>query len=385
MQKLKDIKQKILPVLEGGEVLIIVPPFVSIIDIALGPHTLQALAEEKGHKISILYLNMLLASIIGVEHYEEICNAPLYQMLGERLFARSAYGLSPLGNNPGCCTDEAMSIRSSEPHQKMFFDTPLPFDLDKYLQLERICQYFLDEVITVITSLDYKIIGCSTFMTGQINCSIALLNGVKQNHPGTITIIGGPNCKGEMSEGIASLSHAIDFIFSGESETTFLDFLEAYSLKKFPSQRIIKGEPLADLDSLPLPGYEIFSQQYGHFLGKSSFQRIKIWYETSRGCWWGQKSRCTFCSEDRLTYTVKSINKVVSDLERINKIYPGNMIYIADNIMPHSYQHDLLPVISQRKEFPSLAYHLKVNYNLQNLVQLKKARIRAILPGIETF
>ena len=107
----------------------------------------------------------------------------------------------------------------------MFYDNHYHFDLDEYLRTEQICTSFIDEVVTVFTSLDYKIIGC-TAMMGQTNCSIALLTGIKKHCPDTITIIGGSNCEGEMAEGIASLSDDVDYIFSGESETTFLDFLQ---------------------------------------------------------------------------------------------------------------------------------------------------------------
>lgn len=383
---MKGIKQKILSVLEGGEILIIVPPFVSIIETALGPHHLQALAEKNGYKVDILYLNMLLASILGVECYENIFSAPEFWMLGDRFFARSAYGLPPLGKHPEWCADESLAIGGSKGHPKMFYNIEHHFDLDTYLQMEKVCHVFIDKAAAVIASIGYNIIG-STMMLGQINAGVALLTRVKQHCPDAITIAGGCSCTGEMAEGIASLSEDIDYIFSGESESTFLNFLKNYSTDKVPPHRIILGEPVYDLDSIPLPDYETFFKQYASFLGKASHKKRKIWYEISRGCWWAQKSKCTFCSVTHLpSYRRKSVNKVVHDLKRISELFPDRMLFISDNIMPRYYHKELLPIIGKnKKEFPPLAYQLKADFDLKDLVRLKAVNIDAVFPGIESF
>ena len=129
------------------------------------------------------------------------------------------------------------------------------------------------------------------------NCCIALINQLKTLQPNLLTLIGGSNCEDEMAEGIASLSASIDYIFSGESEETFVDFLHAYSAGNLPSQRIIESQPVESLDSIPLPDYDSYFIQTENFFEENPPKHtISIGYETSRGCWWGQKHRCTFCS-----------------------------------------------------------------------------------------
>lgn len=385
MQQLKNIKENIRSVISGGDILLIVPPFGSMNDIALGPLSLQAVAREKGYKTDVLFLNILLASIIGVEAYEKIHDAPLFRMLGERLFARSAHGLPPLGKNPAGCADEAASLSGKETDVKMFYYGQQDFDLEGCLEIEHVCKAFIEEAVSIITSLDYKIIGCTTCIAGQTNCSIALFNGIKKQCPETITIIGGSNCDGQKAEGIATLSTAVDYIFSGESETAFLDFLTAVETQKLPAHRIIKGEPLQDLDSLPLPGYNICLDQAVRFLGDSALKTIRIWYETSRGCWWAQKSKCTFCGITNRSYRQKTINKTLGDIKKIGALYPGKMLFMADDIMPTSYQKELVPVITDEEGLPELAYQLKADLDLQALIRFKKAKITAILPGVESF
>ena len=283
MKRLNELRKNILSVLKGGDILFIVPPFTRTSTPLLGVHILQSLAEEKGYKAEILYLNMLLASIIGIERSEYLGALPIifsWTMLTERLFARSAYGLPHLGKSPEHCSDEAMAISGRQPHLKMAYESE-DFDIDGYLELEKICYSFVNEVIPTIASLHYKMIGCTTRI-GQTNCSIALLNGIKRIRPGIVTLIGGANCEGEMAQGIASLSDFIDYIFSGESELSFCNFLKGFSIGKLPSERIIQGKPLQDLDSLSLPDYRCFFEQNQRFIGDHS-KPLAVTYETSRG------------------------------------------------------------------------------------------------------
>jgi ribosomal peptide maturation radical SAM protein 1 len=385
MPQLNHLKEKILTVLGGGEVLLIIPPFGSINDIALGPHILQTLAREQGFKTDLLYLNLLLASILGVERYDSIYSAPERWMLAERLLTRSAYGSPPLGQHRGTGPSLGKPGEGSKRNPDRFYETLPPFDPGAYITAEQQCQSFLDEVIPVISGLAYKVIGCSAAMMRQTNCSIALLAGIKRHSPGTVTLIGGSSCKGEMAAGIASLSPAGDYIFSGESETSFPAFLRDYSVQEFPSQRIIEGEPLGDLDSLPLVDYEIFFEQYARFLEKEAPRAARIWYETSRGCWWAEKSPCHFCSEEPVPYRHKSVAKTVRDLERISAAYPDKKLFMTDINMPPSYHRELLPLLNKKKGFPSIGYQMRVTLDFHELVCLKEAGIDFLLPGIETF
>lgn len=385
MRQLHEINQAILSVLKGGDILFIVPPFTTFQSPVFGVHILQSLAEEQGFKTEVLYLNVLLASVIGVERSEYISRPPcelIWRMLHERLFARSAYGLPPLGKSPEYCSDEAMSVSGSKQHHTMCYESE-DFDLEEYLEIEKICYPFVDAVIPAITSLHYKMVGCTT-LVGQTNCSIALLNGIKRLRPETITLIGGANCEGEMAQGIASLSAAINYVFSGESEWSFQNFLQRYSMGELPSERIIYGELLEDLDGLALPNYREFFEQIQGFLGENSPKRLAVSYETSRGCWWGAKRKCRFCG-NKAIYRAKTTQKILDDLIQISQAYPNKAIYMCDNIMPISFNKEVLPVLKKKEEAPPLYYMLKANLKLQDLLNLKTAKIHQVTSGIEAI
>lgn len=388
MNQLTDVKKNILSVLKGGDILFIVPPFSrSCKGAYLDPHTLHALAAQRGFKADVLYLNVLLASIVGVNVCERMGRVPRYWMLGERLFARSAYGLPPLGESPELCWDEAMSISGNDRHHvKMFYDTENFFHQPSYLKLEEICYSFIDEVVRIIASLPYKMIWCSVGWQ-QTNCSTAIFNRVKKSCPGIITLVGGMQCEDEMAKGIASLSESIDYVFSGEIELSFDDFLEKYTEGELPSERIVYGDPVKDLDELPLPDYESFFTQFQCFFENDPPGELIISYETSRGCWKGQKKRCAFCgmnSDERIKYRYKKVGKVAKEVEEISHRYPGTRLFMNDHIFPSSYYSELLPLLKPNKEF-SIRYEVLPNIKRGELIALKSAGIERIQPGIEAL
>ncbi|MCP4134298.1 MAG: radical SAM protein, partial [bacterium] len=132
----------------------------------------------------------------------------------------------------------------------------------------------------------------------------------------------------------------------------------------------------------PLPDYSICFDQYEFFLGEKGIHSINTWYETSRGCWWAEKMKCSFCGIALITYRQKSVTKVVHDLKTIRESFGDILVFMADNIIPHTYHRDLLPLLS---ETPSLAYQLRVTLDLKDLIELKNGKVDAVLPGIETF
>lgn len=385
------IGEAIPAVLSGGDILLIIPPFTTTRNPALGVHILERIACGKGYKVEILYLSMALASLLGIELYEYTSFPPFgfsWRMLPDRLFARSAYGLPALGVSPGYCLDEAMSVSGGKPHYKMFltsedFDPGAHFDPGFWLRVEEICTGFVDEVAPVIARMGYRIVGC-TQREGQTNSSIALLNRVKSLDQGVITITGGTNCKGELAKGVASLSAEVDYIFSGESEHTFSEFLDDLSQGKLPPGRIIPGRPWMDLNELPLPDYTSFFEQTRNFLGREALKQAAVSYETSRDCWWGQRKRCKFCSESTLARH-KTVEKVSSDLETLVHQYQPAGVYMCDVAMPKTYHGEIFPRLLPTGETPAVYYQSRANMTLKDLIELKKSKVSQFTFGIEAF
>lgn len=388
MNKLNNPKECILSVIGKGNILFIVPPFVTTRTPIMGPHILQNIAREQGYQADILYLNLLLASIIGTEQYESIAYGQPFRMLGERLFARSAYGLPPLGKSPELCENSSLSVFGDgraypiDEFEYKYYKTAA-FDLDAFYKVESLCKSFIEEVTQVIASLDFKIAGFSANWE-QNNCCIAIIDRLKNLQPNMITLMGGSNCEDQMAQGIASLSTAIDYIFSGESEPTFADFLKGFKANRLPSQRIIEGGPMGDLDNISLPDYDSYFEQLDCFFHDNPPKGIAIGYETSRGCWY---NKCFFCGMNgkRGRFRQKTVKKVSAELGHISDRYPNKGILLIDKLMPPSYQEELLPLLVGEKGASPITCEHRPTPDFHRLINLEKAGIKAVKFGIETL
>lgn len=378
--------------LSDADVLLINPPFHSLKYPSLGVHLLQACGREAGFRVQVLYANMLLASIIGEEQNEKICDAPEGTFAGERLFARCAFGLPPLGRRASRMFESDWVIGPNKDWEigldLSFRAIRKPISLSMLRRLEQRIDGYLDSVTKAVNARSYKIVGCTTTFE-QTAASVALLGRIKGLRKGIITIVGGANCEGEMARGIASIPSSIDYIFSGESEVTFVNFVRDILAGSRPQSRLIQGEPCRDMDALPRPAFEEFYEQRRRFLPMSKVpaEQTEVPYETSRGCWWGQKHHCTFCgfSEEAIAFRQKSPARVIEDLHALLDAYPTKKVYMTDSIMPYAYFRTLLPLLASERLGATIFYEQKANLSLPHILALQRAGITSIQPGIESL
>jgi ribosomal peptide maturation radical SAM protein 1 len=236
-------------------------------------------------------------------------------------------------------------------------------------------------------------------MCEQTAASVALLKRIKKLRPDVVTIIGGANCEGEMAEGIASLTSAIDFIFSGESDVTFPAFLQELRSGHRPAGRILSGKPFTELDRSPTPSFADYFRQFELLLPRCD-ETSKLWdgirvpLESGRGCWWGQTHHCTFCGLNRLgmVFREKTSVRLLGEFEQMVAEHPFEMlrtdklrISMTDSIMPRSYFRTLLPRLQREAPKVSLQYEQKANLSLEQVLAIRAAGIDQIQPGIETL
>jgi ribosomal peptide maturation radical SAM protein 1 len=377
--------------LRHADVLLIVPPFHVLKYPSLAVHLLQACGREAGFRVQVLYANILLASLIGEEAYAKICDAPGGSFAGERFFARCAFGLPPLGRR-ACQMFEADWVIGPNKDWEIrpdfdCYDCKAPITLQELRRLEKYAEGYVDGVAMAVSEKRYGIVGCTT-MFEQTAASAALLNRIKTLSKDTITILGGANCEGEMARGLASLPSGVDYIFSGESEVTFPKFVRAILAGFRPPGRFLYGEPCRNMDALPTSTYMEFYEQRSRFLPANKVPgQTEILYETSRGCWWGQKHHCTFCglNEETTAFRQKSPDRVIEDLRTLLDTHPTRKVVTTDNIMPYTYFKTLLPRLADEFSGVAIFYEQKANLSLPQVLALKRAGITAIQPGIESL
>ena len=376
-----------------GDVLLLVSPLV----LSKGPlfalHLLQACCRRQGIIAPTLYCNLLYANQISLPVHNLIVGDDAV-FIGERLFAEAAFNIPGVSGsmdklaNPGWIPDyrwpiTRKSINLQAPDVVTSFRKWL--DTVDWKQLESITTKWTRSVSRQIADLGYSIIGCSTSSGGLVP-AVALLHCIKESAPHVITVLGGPLCEEEMAEGVLSLNAGIDYIFSGEGETTFPDFVQKVLGGDLPGERIIYGEAVKNLDSLPLPDYrEYFEQRNKLDLDGDSLTNVIIPYETSRGCWHNQ---CTFCALNgkKNFYRTKSPDKIIGDLKTLmKKNSSDSLVFMTDLIMPLAFFDTLLPRIAREISSLNFSYEIKANLTLDQVISLKKAGVAEIQPGIESL
>ncbi|NVO09718.1 MAG: RiPP maturation radical SAM protein 1 [Bacteroidales bacterium] len=369
-----------MPINKENKILIVIPPFTLLESPSLGVHSLQKVAKENGFNVNVLYSDQLFAKHIGVDKYKIIANELMspYEQIPERLFAHFAYENFPyMGKNTNANGINYLSCRSDNNFKNLSWQ-----DL---LELKHLINSWLDELVDSVLKQNPKVVGLSSSHQ-QTNASIAIINRIKKSNSDIITILGGSNCDGKMSLGIESLSSNIDFIFSGESEQTFLNFLIDLENNKLPTKKIITGIKLLDVNQLPLPDY----YEYYHQLNNNNIlpaNETWITYESSRGCWWGQNNLCTFCgvNGNATKYRSKKFSKVLSELTEYVSNYPTKNIRMVDVLMPRNYLKTLLPEVAVQLPDVSFFYEQRADMSLNEMITLKKAGVEYMQIGIESF
>jgi ribosomal peptide maturation radical SAM protein 1 len=145
-----------------------------------------------------------------------------------------------------------------------------------------------------------------------------------------------------------------------------------------------------NLDALPYPDYDDYFDQLKQIPFASS-TCSELLMETSRGCWWGERSQCRFCGLNggSISFRSKSENRVINELqyliEKYAKKYNVTRIAMVDNILDMKYFKKLLPELKDRCLPVQLIYEVKANLSKEQVQILYEAGIHLIGPGIESL
>jgi ribosomal peptide maturation radical SAM protein 1 len=376
---------------EGHDCIIVVPPFASVSRPALGPHVLQEMAALSGLSVRILYANLIFAAMAGVDEYELTCDkANRSLLLGERIFASAAHGLPPLGLAPGCSLPpDDIKVIEDSPQNPFSGEEALTPSLTMagVTSMEVKALSFSDLIARGLAVCRCKVIGVTTNFE-QTNAAIAILKTVRKRIPSAITLLGGANCEAAMAPAMLALAAGdADFVFSGESENVFPATLDKILRGELQAGQVIQGSPCTTLDEIPPPDYTSYFHQVQTLLPDVDLAQCWLTYESSRGCWWGQKHHCTFCglNGEGMGFRQKSSGKVLEEVQNLLARHPTRKLAMADNIMPIPYHKSLIPHLSAANLGATIFYEQKSNLTLDQVRSLGKAGVTVIQPGIESL
>lgn len=368
------------------DVLLVVPPFSEVVSPALGPSILATACRKQDLSSKVFYASLLFAAQISYERYQKISYSSYgEELLGEAIFRRAAF--------------EEEEITSPKVLEQIFdqheYISTYGIDGKKVVKEDMLycltqIESFLDQCVQQILAWNPKIVGFSSVFQ-QTMASIAIAKRLKKENPKIITVLGGANAASPMGKGIAQTTSVFDFIFSGEADFVFPEFCKNYlESGHLPSHFLVECSSIQTMDQTETPEYDDYYEQIKPFQKKGqlpSFLPRWLYIETSRGCWWGAKSHCTFCGLNALemTYRRKSAERILQDIDYFTNKYHIKYLRAVDNIMPYEFHRDVLPALAQKNKGLKLFYEVKSNLKERDLDLFVSAGIVEVQPGIESL
>lgn len=389
---------------QASKVLFLLMPWAQVSQGGLGIATLKAILKRDGIEAECRYPNIDMARQIGTDFYRFIGGTGGKRYCGEIFFSPHYFGL-PV---------EQFVDRTLQPYYRWaieLFRDVLGGELRPESDAEfigrcrRMCLQdvpsFLDHTMTSINWEAYDIIGFS-LMFHQTLSSLCLARRIKHAYPEKTIIFGGPSCAASMGEEMIRAFPWVDIVATGEGDDIITPLIRTVrakaSLSSVPG--IVFREPgrivatpaaplITDLDRLPVPDYD----DYMEVLQDHKDLRPRLLFETSRGCWWGQKYLCTFCglNAEGLSYRRKSPGRAIDEILGQSRRYGVTELQAADNIMDMSYFTDVLPALAQfnAEQTPerrlSIMYETKSNLKKFQMDLMKRAGLDSVQAGIESF
>lgn len=366
---------------KSAEVQFACMPYSKLTHPALGPSILKTCLNNNGIGCDISYYTYDFADLIGVQSYTKLLNASTPGLLGEWTFARSAFGsgfIESKFDEHGCKLPGAQ-------------------DLDL---ISDIASEWIEELANTISSAPPRILICSSMFQQNV-ASLAILRAVKERCPSVRTVMGGPNTEGILGIGLLRRAPWLDFICGGEGEETLPELCKLLLDKKTNTelpmgvvaqsnlhqfeglyQVSIPRPLLGDMSKSPPPSFDDFFEKIKQLRFKV---KPALLLESSRGCWWGQRSQCTFCglNGEGISYRAQPPEKMVETVKEMTSKYDVKNIEFVDNIIAKNYFNEFLPHLEGMNL--SMFYETKADFTEKDAQQFHQSGVRFIQPGIESL
>ena len=356
---------------------------------------------EKEHtgrvRADVHYLHHEFGQFIGIDDYQRIANSGEHFVsgLGDWLFRQVAFPDAKDNTDDYLLRyyprTDAASVRFKRRIREV------------HAQLEGFLERLIDE-----HDLDgCQLIGLTSMFSQHAAC-LAMARLIKRRQPQTCVVIGGANCEWPMGAAVAEHVEAVDYVFSGHALRSFPALVghlldgrvdDCLGIDGVFCRRNRDRWPTPDAtDSLRPVGRELDLDEevpldYEAFF--TSFERHHLdasiepflMFETSRGCWWGERAHCTFCGLNGQTmgYRAMSPERALREFHGMFESSPRCTRFLCvDNILPKSYLTDVFPHVDPPKG-TVIFYEVKADLTDDDLATLGRAGVRLIQPGVEAL
>ena len=413
-----------------SRVLIANMPFSNLRWPNIGPSLLKAALARRGIGCEVAYFNFDFAELVGLEHYYWIADHFAFVLGGERLFAKHCFR-DRLPDDESYYRDVLLEADAELTGQ----------DRRDYEQTQRHVEPFLDACMASIDAGRYDVVGFAASFQ-QTMPSICLARRIKRLRPDVKTLFGGAACEGEMGIELLRQFPVIDYVFLGEADLTFPPVVEqilqgrppqlppgvvgrdSLSLREragvrarqeqesiaqncqaqdaansphpnpLPKAEGIGLPPAPDprqfmvrhMDELPYPDFDDYFDRLRRSTLREQIEPL-LFFETSRGCWWGEKHHCAFCGLNgtTLAFRSKGPRRAIDELRYLVDRHDVHRACSSDNILDFRYFDTFLPMLKEADLDLAFVYEMKTNLKRRQVEILLEAGLGAAQLGIETF
>lgn len=375
-------------------------PFASNRRPSLGLSLLQGKLQEAHISSFVWYPFLPLVPQVGTTLYEEIADGhyPNYYMIGEWIFAPWLMS-DPQDHSWNNESDAAYLQYLQE--LRIWLDVPYfkgisQENVEAIVGIRQLIPAFFENALNAFDWNKVQFVGFTSVFQQHV-ASLAFARMLKERYPHLTIIIGGANVEGPMGRGALRSFPWLDAVVSGEGENVIVPLVEAVLNGEDYSQvpgvwtrhrSEAKQPPRVKMDDLPYPIFDDFFDQHSAVDIQDTILPA-IMVETSRGCWWGEHSHCTFCGLNGLNmaFRSKSPQRAVKEITTLWDRYSdrASNVLAVDNILDYRYINTVLPQLAQHTKRFSLFYETKANLKKQQIDAFARANIKYIQPGIESL
>ena len=301
------------------KVLLLSMPYCALERPALGLSLLKARLAELHIACDIRYLTFPFAEFIGQQDYQWVnYELPYTAFAGDWSFTGALYGAQ----------DEAEKAYIQEILRNTWRLNEA--DIERLLRVRALIPHFLDYCMAAIAWEEYRVVGFTSTFEQNI-ASLALAKRIKKAYPEIAIVFGGANWEADMGYELHRQFTFVDYVCSGESENSFpilvqrlLDREPLSSSEPIPGivyredgKSVSTGQAglIRQMDDLPIPDFNDYFRDLSQCTVAASVVPMLL-FETSRGCWWGAKSHCTFCGLNggAMAFRSKSARRALDEL-----------------------------------------------------------------------
>ena len=369
-------------------------PFANLNMPSLALTQLKSILEERFEDqicVDVYYLNHNFANHMGVDFYNNVSNLQESQNsgLGDWFFRQIAFPGFP--NNTGVYLTRYFPQRNDQSNRFKGHILKSRQGLEQLME-DLITKYELDKA---------DLVGFTSMFMQNV-AVFAMAQKIKERNTKVTIIMGGANCESPMGQVIVKNVKQVDYVFSGPALKSLPEFVQhcldheewkCSSIKGVFSKRnyFFQTGPdaIGEELSIDVPTkleYDSFLSTWNENFANTGAKPILL-FETSRGCWWGERAHCTFCGLNGSTMAYRSMKPelAIDLISELFKFSPTvSRLESVDNILPKNYVQEVLPFINPPENM-TLFYEVKADLTEHDIEVLSKAGVRAIQPGIESL